>query len=447
MADISRMLRLATSKATPGMVLALPVMHPEKTGHLLLRPGVRLDAEIIGKLRELKIPRLWISYPPTAYLMRYASPAIIAAHGRLASRLTDAFDAVATDCHADFDFHVYADAVRDLIQKLLDDPHAAVFIEGLMDCKQPLLAHSANVCMLSLLMGLKLDGYMVTERKAVSPRRAQNIENLGVGALLHDIGMTRIDPAACEKWHRTFDETDVAWRRHTLAGFEAVRGKISATAAAVVLHHHQRMDGSGFPRRAKLGSAPRALRGAEIHIFSRVVAVADVFDRVRQRHAVMSGGSPDEARGPSAGVPSVRALRAVLDEVRAGRLDANVFKALVSVTPAYPPGGIVELNNGQTCVVTKWRSTHPCSPAVRPLLPADAHTGEHALGPEIDLMDQTQLAVRAVDGVDVSNDNFHPRYSSEFDVRLLGPGVTLDGAESEPGGTTPWPPRAAVEAA
>lgn len=447
MADISHMLRLATSKAMPGMVLALPVMHPEKTGHLLLRPGVRLDADIIGKLRELKIPRLWITYPPTAYVMRYASPAIMAAQGRLAARLADAFDAVATDCHADFDFHVYADAVRDLIQKLVDDQHAAVFIEGLMDCKQPLLAHSANVCMLSLLMGLKLDGYMVTERKSVSPRRAQNIENLGVGALLHDIGMTRIDPAACEKWHRTFDESDVAWRRHTLAGFEAVRGKIAATAAAVVLHHHQRMDGSGFPRRAKLGATPRALRGSEIHIFSRVVAVADVFDRVRQKHVATTGVVNDDARGPLAGVPSVRALRVVLDEVRAGRLDANVFKALVSVTPAYAPGSIIELNDGQVCVVTKWRTTHPCSPAVKPLLPADDHTGEHALGPEIDLLEQTQFTVRSVDGVDVSNDNFHPRYSSEFDIRLLGPGMTLDGGETEAAGTAPWPPRAEFEAA
>lgn len=418
-ADIRRVLRLPTTRAAPGMVLALPVLHPDKPEHLLLRPGVRLDGEIIAKLRELRVPRLWITYPATDYLLRYASPAIMAEHGKLAARLGEAFDVVTSGCHANLDFHVYADAVRSLIQRLLDDPQAAVFIEGILDTRQPLLAHCANVCLISLLMGLKLDGYLVTERRQVNPRRAQNVENLGVGALLHDLGMLRIDPAAAERWYRTFDETDVAWRRHTIAGFEMVRGKIAATAAAVVLHHHQRVDGSGFPRRARLWSAPRALLGGEIHIFARIVAVADAFDRARQRREAANG----EAAGAGA---SVRALRSVLDQVRSGQLDANVFKALAAVVPAYPPGSIVELNDGRACVVTRWNPSLPCSPTVRPLLPADPKTGEHPLGDPIDLSARRSLAVRSVDGEDVSADNFHPLFKEEFDLRSLSGGITLD---------------------
>jgi len=419
------MLRLATTKATPGMVLALPVLHPDKPDHLLLRPGVRLDGEIIGKLREMKVPRLWITYPPTDFLLKYASAAILAEHGRIAARVGEAFDAVTNGCHANLDFHVYTDAVRSLVEKLLNDPQAAIFVEGLLDTTQPLMAHSANVCLLSLLMGLKLDGYLISERKAVSPRRAQNVENLGVGALLHDIGMLRIDPAAAEKWYRDFDEHDISWRRHTLAGFEVVRGKIAATAAAVVLHHHQRMDGAGFPRRAKLWAAPRALMGHEIHIFSRIVAVADTFDRVRQSGIARAARASDLVLA-SAACPSVRALNAVLTEVRAGRLDANVFRALVSVAPAYPPGAIVELNDGRSCVVTGWNPVYPCSPTVRPLLPADAHTGEHALGPTLDLTKQSSLAVVSMDGERTAGDNFHPRTPGEFDLRLLSGGITLD---------------------
>lgn len=418
------MLRLATSRAAPGMVLALPVLHPEKPQHVLLRPGVRLDGEIIAKLRELRVPRLWISYPGTSFLLQYASPAIMAEHGKLAARLGEAFDVVTAGCHADLDLHVYADAVRALIQRLLDDPHAAVFIEGILDTRQPLLAHCANVCLVSLLMGLKLDGYLVTERKQVNPRRAQNVENLGVGALLHDLGMLRIDPAAAERWYRTFDDTDIAWRRHTIAGFEMVRGKIAATAAAVVLHHHQRLDGSGFPRRKRLWSAPRALLGSEIHIFARIVAVADVFDRVRQRRETTREGTTGAAA-------TVRALRTVLDQVRGGLLDANVFKALVTVVPAYAPGAIVELNDGRVCVVTRWNPSLPCSPTVRPLLPADPKSGEHALDEPVDLSRNPSLSVRSVDGEDVSAENFHPMFKGEFDLRLLSGGITLDSPVSE----------------
>lgn len=404
------------------MVLALPVLHPQKPQHLLLRPGVRLDEQIIEKLRELRVPRLWIEHPPTSFLMRYLNPSIMAEHGALAARLGEAFDAVTAGRHAEYDFHVYADAVRSLIQRLLDDPQAAVFIEALVEASNPLLAHSANVCLLSLLMGLKLDGYLIAERRAVPPRRAQNVENLGVGALLHDIGMLRIDPAAAEKWYRDGDESDVGWRRHTLLGFEMVRGRIAATAAAVVLHHHQRLDGSGFPRRARLWSGPKALTGGEIHIFSRIVAVADVFNRARSpgRSACASA---------AAAIPNVRALRAVLGEVRSGRLDATVFKALLGVCPAYAPGSIVDLSDGQTCVVTGWNPSRPCSPTVRVLLPADPRTGEHALGKEIDLASAPSLVIKRAEGQDVGDDNFHPLYKGEFDLRLMG-GVLFDEDEA-----------------
>jgi hypothetical protein len=119
-------------------------------------------------------------------------------------------------------------------------------------------------------------------------------------------------------------------------------------------------------------------------------------------------------------------MRAVLDMVRAGLLDANVFKALAAVVPAYPPGAIVELNDGSTCVVTKWNPALPCAPTVRMLLPADLKTGEHGLGPAVDLSTKPSLTIRSVDGEDVSADNFHPLFKGEFDLRLLSGGITLD---------------------
>jgi hypothetical protein len=119
-------------------------------------------------------------------------------------------------------------------------------------------------------------------------------------------------------------------------------------------------------------------------------------------------------------------MRTVVEQVRAGLLDANAFKALVSVVPAYPPGALVQLNDGQSCVVTKWNPTRPCSPTVRVLLPADPRTGEHQLGSAIDLSKDPSLAIRSVDGEDVSGDNFHPLYPGEFDLKLLNGGIRLD---------------------
>ncbi len=421
------MLRLTTNQAAPGMVISLPVLHPEKPGHVLLKPGVRLDMAMIAALSELRVPTLWIEYPPTAYLLQYASPAIMAEHGRLASVLGEGFDRVREDIRADFDFHVFSDAVRSLVHRLVDDPDAAVFIEGIADSRQPLLSHSANVCMLSLLMGLKLDGYMVEQRQHISPRRAQNVENLGIGAMLHDIGMLRIDPAAADLWWTNFDESDTAWRRHTLLGFDLVRGKIPATAAGVVLHHHQRMDGSGFPRKSTPPVVPRALSGSEIHIFSRVVAVADIFSRARMEPCPLWPGGASNVHQPAPLAPTVRALRRVRDQAMAGLIDPVIFKALLAVVPAYPPGSIVELNDGRSCVVTGWDPSRPCSPELRPLIGADAATDQQLLGAPIQLVQHPSLTIVRTEGQMVAEENFHPSRHGEFDLRLHnGAGPVLE---------------------
>lgn len=416
------MLRLSTSKAAPGMTLALPVLHPEKPEHVLLKPGVRLEQEMIAALIELRVQTLWIDFPPTAYLLQYANPAIMAEHGRLAGRLGECFDRVRDGVHADLDYSTYSESIRSLIQRLVEDSAAAVFLQGLIDSRDPLPMHSANVCMLSLLMGLKLDGYLVAERSRINPRRAQNVEHLGLGALFHDIGMLRVDPTAAERWWRTFDESDVAWRRHTIVGFEMLRGRVPATAAGIALHHHQRMDGSGFPKRARPPAAARALSGGEIHVFSRIVAVADVFAR---------GQAASGDRRPE---PAVRGLRRVLGEVRGGKLDPTVFRALLAVVPAYSPGQMVDLSDGRTCVVTGWDPGHPCSPVVRPLLGADALTDERLLGAPIDLRQTTGLTIGRSEGESVANDNFFPVRRGEFAVQptpeslAAGAGAALNDA-------------------
>ena len=107
----------------------------------------------------------------------------------------------------------------------------------------------------------------------LDPRRAKRIENLGVGALLHDVGLLRLSPEAGEKWNRTHDLEDPEIRRHVLLGFGMLRGNVAPTAAAVALHHHQRYDGTGFPRIRRMAGPPDA-QGSQIHVFSRIVSVA-----------------------------------------------------------------------------------------------------------------------------------------------------------------------------
>lgn len=409
------MLRLATHRAAPGMVLALPVMHPDIPGHVLLKPGAELDAASLLALGALNVPRIFVRYPPTAFLMRYANPEIIARHADLTHSLGSAFDAVSRNARAELDFFIFADTIRALVQRIVTDPAAAVFLAEILGGAPPLISHSANVCLLSVLMGLKLDGYLIAERGRLSPRRATNIESLGLGALLHDIGMLHLDPVAAERWERTRDESDSGYRRHTIIGFELLRGRIPATASAAVLHHHQRIDASGFPMKRRPIGAPSPLAGSEIHVFARIVAVADVFDRARAGLLPASPGA----------VPACRALKHTLTLVRQRRLDPMVFKALLAVTPAFAPGSLVTLSSGQACVVTSWEPTDPCAPAVSPILGSDPSYTDCQLGNAIDLRTRRDLRITICDGHDVSADLFAPDFPGEFDLRLRHTNTTL----------------------
>jgi HD-GYP domain-containing protein (c-di-GMP phosphodiesterase class II) len=421
------MLTLPMTKAAAGMTLAMPVLHPEKPGHVLLKPGCVLDDRAVGRLRELGVRRIAIEYPPTAFLMRYASVGLINAQSRVAERIADEMDAMSTGLHADFELQTYVDGVRLLIQHLVDEPAAALFMNDIVDARASVASHAFNVGLLSLLLGLKLDGYLVSNRTRITRRRQMNIESLGLGAMLHDIGITRLPKTVGDRFDRSRDESDEQWRKHVLVGFALVKGRLPATASATVLHHHQRMDGSGFPTRTRGFGPPTALRGEEIHIFARIVGLADAFDRFRNpRGAEATPQNLGQLHGGP--VPTVRALKQTLEQVRAGKLDHVVFKALLMVVPAFPPGSIVKISDGRTCVVTGWEPTQPCSPTVS-VLPASLEEAlaegggrilkdAEPLGEEIDLADRRDLRIVSIDGQDVTEDQFEPLNSSEFDLRL-----------------------------
>jgi HD-GYP domain-containing protein (c-di-GMP phosphodiesterase class II) len=398
------MLRVTLAKAQPGMVLAMPVLHPKNPEHVLLKPGATLDVATIGALGEFRIGALWIKYPPLEHLARFVSPRILNEHARLTGLLAQGFDAVSCDSRAPLAYDQYGSAIRRLLGAFIDIPSAALFVQSMATDDRPLLSHSSNVCFLSLLMGLKLEGYLVTQRSRVNPHRAMRIENLGLGAMLHDTGMLQLAPNVLAKFHEDGNVDDADVRRHVVLGFELLRGGIPATAAGVALHHHQNYDGSGYPRIRGADGQSHPLAGERIHIFSRIVAVADRFDRLRRTRP--GAEVPD--------LPNVAALRAMLDLARDAKIDPMVFRALLSVAPAYPPGSIVGLSDGRRAVVDRYDPIDPCRPVCRVLASAGARLDEAKLGNEVNLRQETIVSIVSIDGVDVGSCNFYPRHPTEF---------------------------------
>lgn len=395
------------SQAEPGMTLAMPVYHPEQMSTVLLRAGARLERRSVDRMREMRVPQVWIDYPKLSMISRFVSPGVMKSRAVMSNEVCMALEAASGSAHARLDFPAYKTAMGGLVQKLIFNTESAIFVGELVDAGQPAVRHGANVGFISLLMGLRLGFYLIRERKHTSGAVAKDVTSLGVAAMLHDVGMTRLPPEVLARFRETHDERDPEWRQHVKIGYQMVRGQIEPSAAVCVLHHHQRYDGSGFPKRKTLQGDRVPIVGDDIHIYARIIAAADIYDR-----AVNPASNPGDEVLELPGVPPVVALHRFVRGDSKGLIDPVVLRALLSVCPAYAPGTMVRLSNGVDGVVTDWSPLDPCRPVVHQV----ARFEDDELGERFDLRRHTDLSIMETEGIPVTESNFYPETPQEFDL-------------------------------
>ncbi|MFB3105222.1 MAG: HD-GYP domain-containing protein, partial [Pseudomonadales bacterium] len=274
------MIHIPVSKLEPEMVLAAPVRHPTVANHVLLHAGYRLEPTAISRLNRLAVRAIWIRHPGFDFLDDKLGDNIPSARAKLYQTVKRSFMGIASKTSGTFDLTEYRRIIGNMIISMVRNKKNAVWAQRLMDDDDELFAHSSNVAYIALVIGMRLKDYIFTQRKFADYKSCSDLTNLGIGAMLHDLGKLGLT----QKWRHThfFDEhadTD-EYRSHAEKGYRAVQGRLEATASAVVLHHHQRFDGQGFPQlhaRYKEQSIT-SLAGHNIHIFSRIVTVANAID-------------------------------------------------------------------------------------------------------------------------------------------------------------------------
>lgn len=387
------MLRVDLMQAKPGMTLALPVNNPKAVTRTLLKTGYELTQESIKRAADMGVRTLWVAYPSLSAVEKYLSMDAIKVQQDVVTQIAETFEETQGKTSAKLDYETYCTSVQSMVEYVASNPKTAVFIGELSDSANDLMRHASTVTYLSVLMGMKLEGYMIRERKHVNPARAKEIVNLGVGAMLHDFGMTQLPEDVRERFNTEGDETDPAYREHAALGFRAVRGQIDPSAATVLLHHHQRFDGSGFA-----GADFPVQSGHKIHIYARIAAAADQFDRMRKPVNL-----PEQ--------PTAAVLSAMMSESMRKRFDPEVLRALIEVVPPYAPGCQLKLSDGRLAVCVDHNVADPCRPVVQTIdgLIAVNHSGAEGMpeGETIDLAEQpASLFVAECDGHPVAEFNF-----------------------------------------
>jgi HD-GYP domain-containing protein (c-di-GMP phosphodiesterase class II) len=193
--------------------------------------------------------------------------------------------------------------------------------------------HSIDVTALGLLIGQRLfreRGWLDFRGVRQFHRLDERLHMLGLGLLLHDVGKLALPAKLIQKPGKLTREEWEVMRRHPRLGLELLRGDdFSPLVKAVVLRHHERWDGSGYPD---------GKSGTDIHEMARIAAVADVYDAVTSE------------RPYAAAQPAREGVRVILQG--AGTLfDPDVVNIFAQVVTPFPPGEELRLADGRRAVV------------------------------------------------------------------------------------------------
>jgi HD-GYP domain-containing protein (c-di-GMP phosphodiesterase class II) len=214
-------------------------------------------------------------------------------------------------------------ALRGVVDQVLKDEGSILGLTTLRDFDEYTYVHSVNVCILAVALGRRLGLSKL------------QLLDLGLAAVLHDVGKARIPLEILNKrGSLTNEEFDVV-RQHTWKGVLSLMampfgGSRPWRAMTVAFEHHQRVDLSGYPR---------VRRPRQLSLFSRIVAVADSFDAATSKRVYR------EVTWTPADV-----LRDMRDTTRHG-LDPVVVKAFINMVGLYPLGTVVVLDAGEVAVV------------------------------------------------------------------------------------------------
>jgi len=217
------------------------------------------------------------------------------------------------------------DAIKDVIDALMDEIFSH---RGTLYCMTELMGtdmytyhHSAEVAILSMLVA-----------RSMGLNNAF-IHKIGVGALLHDIGKMKIPGEVLNKTGELTEEETELLRTHPQLGYNMLKdsANISPISRQIVLLHHEKLNGVGYP----LG-----LKNQDIPVHVRVVTMCDIFNATTSNRSYKNRLNADMAL-------EILRVETVYE------LDREIYHHLLKVASIYPAGTLVELSDGRLAIVVK----------------------------------------------------------------------------------------------
>lgn len=359
------MRKLHITSVKPGDVIAKSIY--QENGNILLGMGVELTERYIERLKKLGIDTIYIQDKrtddiiPEEVIRDETRKEAVDAVYRTMTTLMDQPQIKRRTSLPDFGI-TFQKVFREILHDLSSRKEVLVNLSNLHVMDGYFFHHAVNVAVLAGVVGLA-KGY-----------NQQQLMELGIGALLFDIGMTQVPK---ELWSLRKELTAEERQRlqyHTEEGFNILRNQnnISVVSAHCALQHHERYNGTGYPRR---------LCGKDIHEYARIVAIADVYDALISPRPFRKKYSPSEA---------IEYLFASGNTY----FDLELLKLFLQHVAIFPIASTVLLSTGHTGVVSRVNPIAVNRPTIRILTNED---GSEVTTPyEINLYDKDWMTVTIV---------------------------------------------------
>jgi putative nucleotidyltransferase with HDIG domain len=310
---------ITIDKLQPGHFLGRNVLN--SNGTILLKEGVQLTPPMINTLKHIGVTSLYIKdsnfedVEPQDILSDSTKHLVI-------GKLNETYNAIKSG--KELNPKEVSQGVEAIMQDVLKNKTVLIELNEIRTLDLDSYLHAINVCVISTMIG-----------NSMGLNQLQ-LKELSMGALLHDIGKA---VQGCDDNSRDLKD------HHTWKGFELIkkRQELSLMIAHVAFQHHETLDGKGFPR---------GIAGEQIHLYARIVAVANLFENLIYNLDLEKRMMPHEACE-------------YLMSLTLSSIDRDVLLHFLKCVSVYPTGVSVKLSTNQVGVVVGQHRGLPSRPILR----------------------------------------------------------------------------------
>jgi len=319
------MKKVALEELKPGMKLAKDIVLDD--GRFLLLKGFTLHSRYLDKIRLYNIPYVFVE-DETQEVEQVSEEKI---YSETFQTIKNVMLSVREGNNIDAES--VKSTVSQIMHQIMNNDNVFMKLSGIRDIDNYTYLHSVNVCIYSIITGKNLNLPM------------DKLNTLALGAILHDIGKCKIPLELLNKPGKLLDSEFDLIKKHTEFGYNILSNTpgTNEDIAKIALNHHEHWSGEGYPN---------GLKGDEIDLLSRIVAIADVYDALTTHRIYRARFMPHQA--------------AEYIIANSGtQFDPQITSTFIQGIAVYPADAIVLLNTGEIARVVGSRGPRSIRPKVK----------------------------------------------------------------------------------